>query len=572
LRNGRSPRDPEHDGALIREAKHVAPGSAVIADVVVVGAGPLGIVTALELADRGHTVALIESGGQAHDQTAQDLTRWADRDAYHVASDLAVRRQLGGTTTLWGGRCVPFDPIDFESRSAQPDALWPIPYGEMAQHLPRACDWCVCGDATFNVSQLPELAGKQMIPGFEDAEVRTTDLERWSLPTRFGSVYRRRLQRERRVDLITGLTCTKIVCDEATGRVDHIELKAPGGLEVTARGRRYVLAAGGIETTRLLMTSNDVHRDGIGNQGGHLGRWYMAHVEARVANVQLTTPAHMTIHDHERDHDGVYVRRRFTFSSEVQRRLGLSNAAIWFVNPKMAEPAHGSGILSGVYLTLISPVGRFMLAEAIRAAHTKSDSPVQARAHLRNIVSDLGGSARFAASFGYRRFLKPGRKAPGFFVRSEQNVYPVDYQAEHLPNRESRLLLSSERDSLGMLRVQTALKFSDADIHNVGRAMTVLDESLRRARVGYVRLLHKDPAEGVIECLQEASGFHQTGTTRMAATAAQGVVDSNLAVFGADNLFVASTSVLPTSSQANPTLTGVAFTVRLVEHLHRSLA
>ena len=161
-------------------------------------------------------------------------------------------------------------------------------------------------------------------------------------------------------------------------------------------------------------------------------------------------------------------------------------------------------------------------------------------------MSDLGASARFATSFGYRRFLKPGRKAPGFFVRSEQNVYPVDYQAEHLPNRESRVLLANERDSLGMLRARTALKFSHTDIHNVGRAMTVLDESLRRASVGYVKLLHEDVDEGVSECLQQASGFHQTGTTRMAATAAQGVVDSNLAVFGADNLFVASTSVLPT--------------------------
>jgi choline dehydrogenase-like flavoprotein len=57
----------------------------------------------------------------------------------------------------------------------------------------------------------------------------------------------------------------------------------------------------------------------------------------------------------------------------------------------------------------------------------------------------------------------------------------------------------------------------------------------------------------------------------MAASAADGVVDANLAVFGAENLYVASTSTFPTSSQANPTLTGVAFAVRLAAHLRDRL-
>ena len=38
-------------------------GEVLTADVVVVGAGPIGIVAALELADAGHRVLLAESGG-----------------------------------------------------------------------------------------------------------------------------------------------------------------------------------------------------------------------------------------------------------------------------------------------------------------------------------------------------------------------------------------------------------------------------------------------------------------------------------------------------------------------------
>jgi choline dehydrogenase-like flavoprotein len=498
---------------------------------------------------------------------AQDLSRRAGADPWHVPSELSVRRQLGGTSALWGGRCVPFDPIDFEPRPAVPDALWPVAYEEMARYLGRACEWCQCGEPIFSALRLPELADRSMIPGFRDGDVLTTSLERWALPTRFGRFYRKRLEDSQQLELITGLTCTHIACDPATGEVDHLVLRSPTGRQGTARGRFYVLATGGLEATRLLMASNDVHPEGIGNASGHLGRWYMAHTEARVARVHLKTPPQETVHDHERDADGVYVRRRFTFSPEFQRRNGLSNAAIWFVNPPMGDPVHGSGILSGVYLTLVSPIGRFMLAEAIAQARTKTSGPVRKRDHARNIIRDLGPASRFALSFSYRRFLKPGRKAPGFFVRSAANTYPVQYHGEHRPNPDSRVVLTSERDALGVPRIQTEMKFSEEDVASPERAMRELDAALRDAGVGHLEFLCDDIAASVKEYLVGRAGFHQTGTTRMAARAADGVVNANLAVFGTEDLFVASTSTFPTSSQANPTLTGVAFAVRLARYL-----
>jgi choline dehydrogenase-like flavoprotein len=556
---------------MIRPADEVAPGSVLEADVVVVGSGPMGIVAGLELADAGYRILLVESGGPKYDPAVQDLSRQAGNDPWHVPSELAVRRAIGGTSATWGGRCVPFDPIDFEPRPAVPEALWPVAYEEMARYLGRACEWCQCGKPVFSALEVPELAGRSMIPGFPDGDVLTTSLERWALPTRFGSFYRKRLTQTERLDLVSGFTCTHIACDPATGEVDHLELRSLAGGQATARGRVYVLATGGLEATRLLMASNDVHPDGIGNGSGHLGRWYMAHVEARVARVHLSTPAEETIHDHEKDADGVYVRRRFTFSPDLQRRKGLANAAIWFVNPPMGDPVHGSGILSGVYLTLVSPAGRFMLAEAIRQAGTKTTGPVRKRDHLRNIIRDLGPATRFALGFSYRRFLKRGRKAPGFFVRSAANIYPLDYHGEHLPNRDSRVVLSAERDALGMPRIRTEMHFSDEDIAGVERAMRELDSALRDAGVGHLEFLFDDIAAGVRECLVRASGFHQTGTARMAASPDGGVVDANLAVFGTPNLFVASTATFPTSSQANPTLTGIAFAVRLAEHLGRRL-
>ena len=51
----------------------------------------------------------------------------------------------------------------------------------------------------------------------------------------------------------------------------------------------------------------------------------------------------------------------------------------------------------------------------------------------------------------------------------------------------------------------------------------------------------------------------------------QGVVDENSRLHGVHNLFVAGSSVFPTSSYTNPTLTIVALTLRLADHLKSRL-
>ncbi|AYJ06108.1 GMC oxidoreductase [Mycobacterium avium] len=557
---------------MIRGARDFTPGMTITTDVAVVGAGPIGIVTALELAASGVQVVLIESGAQRPDRAAQQLAEFDSRhdDYFHSRSGLTVRRQVGGTSALWGGRCVKFDRIDFEHRLITEQAPWPIGYDDVEPYLQRACDWAACGRAVFNARDIPELAHRDLVAGLPDGAVRSTDLERWALPTRFGRHYRKALRRTAELTLWTGLTCTEIVTEPAGGRVDHLVVKTLPGAQGKVVATDYVIATGGLEATRLLLASDRYHPGGLGNTGGHLGRWYMAHVEGRVARVQFSTDR--VIHGYERDGDGVYVRRRFTFDPGLLREAGMSNAAIWLVNPPISDPSHGSGILSGVYLTLISPLGRFLLAAAIREAHTKTDGPPRILAHLRNIAADLPGSIGFAVAFCYARFVRRGRKAPGFFVRSADNRYLLQYHGEHLPHWESRVELSDERDSLGMKRIRTRMHFSDADYASVRTAIGVIDEHLRRHGAGRVEWLTDDVEASVRGYMRRRAGFHQAGTTRMSASPKDGVVDPQLQVHGVRGLYVAATSVLPTSSQANPTLLGIAFGVRLAEHLAASRA
>lgn len=547
--------------------------STIEAEVAVVGAGPAGIVVALELARAGHRVALLESGGTGFDPEAQRLADLAGSDPRHVEGELSMRRQVGGSSNLWGGRCVPFDPIDFEPRSIVGEARWPLGYDEVSTYLQRACDWCRCGEAVFAAEQVPELAGRAIVPGFRDGDVRASELERWSLPTNFGRIYRAALERSPSLRLETGLTCTEIVAPgepvEGRRRVDHLLARRSDGSRVTVRAERYVIAAGGLGATKLLFASTGSDPEGIGNHSGHLGRWYMAHVEVRVGRVVFDTPAEQTIYGHERDRDGVYVRRRFTFSPELQRREDLPNVAMWMVNPEIGDASHGSGILSFVYLMLISPAGRYCVAEGIRQAHIKTSSPTSVRAHLRNVLRDLGRASAFALSFGYRRFLRRGRKVPGFFVPSAANAYPLLYHGEHLPHWGSFAEPTDQLDASGMPRLRTNLHFGEEDVRAVLRAHEQLDRSLREQGLGRVEMIHDDVEAAIRE--QLFGGYHQAGTTRMSKLPENGVVDEDLAVHGFDDLFVASSATFPTSSQANSTFMLIAFAVRLADQLSSGL-
>jgi choline dehydrogenase-like flavoprotein len=551
------------------DATCLSTGATLEAEVAIAGAGPTGIVLALELAKAGHSVLLIESGGDSYNAEVQRLGDTVGHDTAHVPMSLATRRQIGGTSNLWGGRCVPFDPVDFESRTIVGAARWPVCYEELEKYFARACQWCVCGEPIFDAEQIPSLAREALIPGWPEGDVRATSLERWSLPTKFGRIYRDRLRSNPLVTVVSKLTCTEIVCKPDGSSVHHLAARTLTGREVSVRAKRYVLACGGIESTRLLFASNGRHCNGIGNHSGHLGRWYMAHLGASVAQIHFRTPPERTIYGFERDPDGVYVRRRLTFSSDYLLGNDLPNVAMWLENPEINDPSHESEILSFIYLALISPLGRHFLPEGIRRRKIDANHPGSAWLHLRNIVRNLPSATMFALRFGYERFIRRGYKVPGIFVPSMSNTYRLYYHGEHLPYSESHIAPTREFDALGMPRMRTQLRFRDEEIRTAIRVHEHLDRYLRRHGIGQVEYLYDDPESAFREQLHD--GYHQAGTTRMSARPEDGVLDSQLAVHGFEDLFVASSSAFVTSSQANSTFMILVVALRLADHLHRTL-
>ena len=556
---------------MLIDGESLPHGSCLRAQIVVVGAGPGGVSLAVELGRHGVDVLLVESGRLSPDEAHQALGDAASFDpAVHAPMREATRRQLGGASVIWGGRCVPYDPVDFDDRAHVPEGRWPLGFDTIAPYFQRTSDYFFTGEATFSAHAVPSLTQKSLVPGLPDGDVLSSELERWSLPTDFGRAYRAELTRSRHVRVVHGLTCTEVVTAPSGERVDHLEARTLSGRALTVRGEHVVLAAGGVETTRLLLASDRLHPGGLGNHSGHLGRWYMGHISGRIARVRFTTPPAKTAFGFDRDPDGVYLRRRLSFSREFQHAERLTNIVSWLANPTIGDPSHHNGVLSFAYLALTAPVvSKYFAPEAIRKSATKGAGEGVFWRHVANMVRDLPRTAAFVPTFGYKRFLAH-RRVPGFFQYAANNTYDLHYHGEQVPRRDSTVRLSDAVDAVGMRRAALDLRYDAQDVDAVLRAHERWDAWLRRHGVGALEYVVADREQSVWE--QAGDGFHQVGTTRMSAAPADGVADADARVHGLRDLYLATSALFPTSGHANSTFMIVAFALRLADHLRRALA
>jgi choline dehydrogenase-like flavoprotein len=95
----------------------------------------------------------------------------------------------------------------------------------------------------------------------------------------------------------------------------------------------------------------------------------------------------------------------------------------------------------------------------------------------------------------------------------------------------------------------------------------MLVEDINHSGIGQLKLeLDRDDPQMLL-----SSAHHNIGTTRMHDNPRQGVVDGNCKVHSIANLYIAGSSVFPTSSYANPTLTIVALGIRLGDHVKQMM-
>jgi choline dehydrogenase-like flavoprotein len=192
----------------------------------------------------------------------------------------------------------------------------------------------------------------------------------------------------------------------------------------------------------------------------------------------------------------------------------------------------------------------------------------QRRLNIGNFTATMAGPAPPPPGVSSAVLALAGALDPARVPSPPAQALPTFFMSEHLPNLGSRITLDpSKVDALGMPRVKLDWAYSRRDLDNLERAIAGLAAALGATNLG--RVCWPVPRTKLLEILSPSR--HHIGTTRMSPDRDGGVVDTNCRLHGCDNLYVAGTSTFPTSGIANPTLTLIALTMRLSDHLKRQL-
>jgi choline dehydrogenase-like flavoprotein len=512
---------------MLIDARTLPQGSVLDTDLAIVGAGPAGITLARALASARREICLIESGGLAYDADTQALYQGENAGIEYPLAGSRLRF-LGGSSNHWGGYCRPLDPIDFEGRDWVPHSGWPFQRRELDPYYGPASGLVEVGVPAFENPTYWEAKTGEAIPPPATGRLLTRFFQ-FSPPTRFGERYRRDLEEMRGLRLLLNANVTRIGAIGEGRAVDALDLRTLGGRALRVRARCYVLAAGGLENPRLMLASNDVVKPGLGNECGLVGRFFMEHPhldgfgEIVVADLRRLPE----ILRRRVVADGVPAQATFRPSAEHLRRRRLLNA----------------GFMIG-------------LAAHHRQGKDTHLTPERSAAHV-----DMLRAAR--------RFLADGA---GPLDPSDPSYsgawFGIGCACEQAPNPDSRVTLADDRDPLGMAKLRLDWRLTETDRRSAVANIRAL--AMEFGTLGAGRMIMNVEDDGRWPEVVRG-GNHHLGTTRMSDDPRQGVVDRNGRVHGMDNLYVAGSSVFPTAGAANPTLTILALTLRLADHLRERL-
>lgn len=529
------------------------------AHLCIVGAGPAGIILAHQFLGSSLRICLLEGGGLAGDPQVQALYAGASVGQPELDPARCRLRAFGGSTNVWGGGCMPLSRMDLDARDWVPGSGWPIDYAELHPYYQRARDLLDIGQHEFDDRGFHTPAARTPLQFDQERLVNRNFV---LSPVFFGHRYRRELEQSSNVQLVLNANLLELQASPQGDVVQQARIGSLDGRRGLVHARQFVLAAGGIENARLLLLSDSVQRNGLGNEHGLVGRYFMDHPRGRLGTLHADSTTRVT-----RPYD----------------RTGGKGPAPAFPELCLADAAmRRHGLLSGrvrpVAVEGEAPPGiRAMRKLRSRIRRTQPDEGQSLEGQMSASLSlypeqpQSTGSEEGVARLALQMAPGIGDIARGMFNKIAQKpVVKADHvdvigYFEQAPNPDSRVQLGQDTDALGLRQVNVDWRLTDLDWHTYRTAAGLFGDELARACGGRFQMDEWLQEQGAAPALQGTA--HHMGTTRMSDDPRSGVVDRNGRVHGVDNLHVVGSSVFPTGGWAFPTFTIAALSMRLADHL-----
>ena len=527
------------------DARAIPSGSTLAADVCIVGSGAAGITLARELDGSPLSVVLLEAGSLKRDPDVEAESFAIDYVGLPHRNPIPTRgRWFGGSTNLWFGRIARPDAIDFESRAWVPHSGWPLAYDHIRPWLHTAAT--ILDVPHFDMIDVASWTSNPTIETFAGQGGAALEVFLWANGLFMGPRHRKRLEASRNVRLVLEATATELVPNEGSTLIESLAVCGPWNNRFAVNAAVYVLAAGGFENPRLLLASTRRSPAGVGNGEDAVGRYYMDHPRGEgLAKIDLRGLAasqiqRLTMLGEKSRSAAGKVQFRVTFPTQMQREEELLNHALH---------AH---LVSGFHRS-----AGYLRARRIR--NRLSRKWIEPGSSLAEDVTAAVRSGPELAYLGARTLA--GR------------AYPVELilidQMEQEPDPSSRIVVDPRRrDRFGLPALVLDWRIAESTYRSQRRMHRLFKGIVERAGI---RTFTSEVLDRPDERLDLWDMKHPMGTTRMASSPKEGVVDADCRVHGVENLYVGGSSVFPTGGHANPTLLIVGLAARLARHL-RSVA
>ena len=507
------------------DARQIDNQSIIEGDICIIGAGAAGISIALEWMNTPYKVILLEGGGFEYDDKVQELYNGKLTGQPYFPMKASRLHYFGGSTGHWGGMCSTFDELDFEKRDWVENSGWPIKLKDIEPFYPRAHPILDLGpyewDVKYWLKKKPSLKALPL-----DENVIWSKMWQYSPPTRFGPKYKETIVGATNIHLYTYANVVDITATENVSEIKELVIKNYAEKQHTVRAKFFIMACCSIQNSRLLLASDKQAPKGIGNDNDNVGRYFMEHPHIESGEMWLANSDALDLYKPGKD---ITESAELAISAKKQIELKIMNGTI-----------------------SLTPL-EFTKNRISNIKMWSADDP------RKSLDSFQKYNVLDRRNFFERHFM-PSKlyKAYGLLTRMEQ-----------MPNPESRVVLSDEKDSLGVPRANLHWAMSPIDKKTVSTIMRVFAQQIGIAGIGRVRIpdFMLDEKDETVPSSLVSGGWHHMGTTRMSEDPKQGVVDANCKVHGVNNLFVAGASCFATGGAVNPTLTCVAISLRLSDHI-----
>jgi len=494
-------------------------------DYTIIGSGAAGILLAIKLTEKGKRVLMIEAGHFDEDAERQSLNIILQTGKELESSESGRKRVLGGTTIAWGGQSLPFYPIDFSKRDWVQNSGWPLPIEEVQPYYNEANRFMGVDEADYEDDVFSMLGMKKQ--DFNRDEL-WYHFSKWAPEPNFKKLYHSTLERNVTVLYNTVATCINV---DDNKLATTLELGNFKGQKVIIPVNSVIVATGSIEASRLLLASDKQVAGGLGNQSGWLGKCFMEHPCIEIGIV--STPNQYKLQQAFNTH--LYKKRKYSvrisLAEKAQREQKVLNASM--------------GIMFDYNDGRMDPY-----VEVRKYLHERKINSIP------SLFTNMGAYLLSAKALVLNKLIYKHNARARAVVMMEQE-----------PLKESAITLSNEVDAVGMRKASLNWQISHKTWDTVVYASGVLKRELKRLGFGELNVHAHINSANANWAGHLTDVNHHMGGTRMSATAEEGVVSTDLQVWGHPNIYVCSCSVFPTVSHSNPTLTMMALCIRLVNKL-----